>query len=254
MRAYAQLIREARQALKLSQQELAEKLGVSRNTVAGWETGHSRPDLDMVPALCKALRVSLASFFGVKSGVSAQDRALLEMFRQLEPQDREVISWEMEALLERRRQKLESEARDNIIPLYYSDLGVAAGFGGTLGEAQGEQILLVKDDRTSRADEVIRVSGRSMEPTFYDGDRVLLQHTDELRPGEIGVFLVEGEGYIKEFRKDGLYSHNPDYSPMRFSEWQDVRCVGRVIGKLTEDEIPSEKAVRYYEEAVRGGK
>ena len=49
---YAEVIRKGRAAQGMNQQELAERLGVSRNTVAGWETGHSRPDLDTVAAIC----------------------------------------------------------------------------------------------------------------------------------------------------------------------------------------------------------
>ena len=53
-----------------------------------------------------------------------------------------------------------------------------------------------------------------------------------LREGEIGIFLVDNEGYIKEYRKDGLHSHNPAYAPLTFSENEPVHCVGKVIGKV----------------------
>ena len=98
---------------------------------------------------------------------------------------------------------------------------------------------------------MITVSGRSMEPTFMDGDRVLVEHTDRLRPGEIGIFLVDNEGYIKEYRADGLHSHNPDYGMIPLSGEETVRCVGRVIGKLKEEQIPNEEQLDMIEEAVR---
>ena len=64
---YAEVIRTRRTALGMNQAELAEKTGVSRNTVAGWETGHSRPDPDTIPRLCDALRISINRFFGRES-------------------------------------------------------------------------------------------------------------------------------------------------------------------------------------------
>ena len=64
---YGEIIRIRRSALGMSQAELAAKIGVSRNTVAGWETGHSRPDLDTLPSLCSTLRISLNRFFGRES-------------------------------------------------------------------------------------------------------------------------------------------------------------------------------------------
>ena len=61
---YGELIRKRRSALGMNQAELAARVGVSRNTVAGWETNHSRPDLGTLPDLCRALRISLDAFFG----------------------------------------------------------------------------------------------------------------------------------------------------------------------------------------------
>ena len=98
------------------------------------------------------------------------------------------------------------------------------------------------------------VCGQSMEPTFLDGDRVLVQHTKELREGEIGIFLVDNEGYIKEYRKDGLHSHNPEYRTMTFHEDQSVRCIGRVIGKVKEEQIPTREQIHRITEAARAGK
>ena len=138
--------------------------------------------------------------------------------------------------------------------LFMNELGAAAGFGAALGEAQGEKMVLLADRETERADEIITVCGRSMEPTYYDGDRVLVQHTKELREGEIGIFLVDNEGYIKEYRRDGLHSHNPEYRTMTFHEDQSVRCLGRVIGKVKEEQIPTREQMQRIEEAARAGK
>ena len=254
---YGELIRRRRTALGLSQAELAARTGVSRNTVAGWETNHSRPDLGTLPALCKALKMSLNTFFGTETKRSAEERRLLEVFSALEAQDRESILWQMEALRDRRaeqRRREEPVPLPKTVTLFVNELGAAAGFGAALGEAQGEKTVLLADRDTERADEVITVCGRSMEPTYYDGDRVLVQHTKELREGEIGIFLVDNEGYIKEYRRDGLHSHNPEFRTMTFHEDQSVRCLGRVIGKVKEEQIPTREQMQRIEEAARAGK
>ncbi len=81
-----------------------------------------------------------------------------------------------------------------------------------------------------------------MEPTFRDGDDVMIEYTDSLSPGEIGIFFVNGEGFIKEYRKEGLYSHNSGKYPLRtFCLDDEVRCVGRVLGKVTRDMYPDEE-------------
>ena len=254
---YGEIIRQRRTALALNQAELAERVGVSRNTVAGWETGHSRPDLGTLPALCRALKISLNAFFGLEKKRTAEENKVLEVFSALEAADRESILWQMEALRDRRAEQRRRDAPvplPKVVTLFRNDLGAAAGFGAALGEAQGEKILLLADRDTGRADEVITVCGRSMEPTFYDGDQVLVQHTKELREGEIGIFLVDNEGYIKEYRKDGLHSHNPEYRTMVFHEDQTVRCLGRVIGKIRDEQIPTREQMNRIEEAARAGK
>ena len=254
---YGEIIRQRRAALGMNQAELAGRLGVSRNTVAGWETNHSRPDLGTVPSLCAALKISLSTFFGVERKRTAEERRMLEVFSALEGPDREIILWQTEALAARRAEQRRKEAPPplpKVVRLFRSDLGAAAGFGEDLGEARGEEMILLADRETEQADEIITVCGHSMEPTFLDGDLVLIRHTKELREGEIGIFLVDNEGYIKEYRKDGLHSHNPEYRTMTFREDQDVRCIGRVIGKLRDEQIPDGETLNRIEEAARAGR
>lgn len=248
--SYAGIIRRARMARGLSQEELASQIGVSRNTVAAWETSHSRPDLDTIPELCRVLKISLASFFGIKrNSRSVQEQAILDLFFSLEEPDREVIQWEMESIKERREKKFRDETLSSYVTCFSSTLGVAAGFGATLQDEAGEEVILLKDKLTSRADEVVTVTGRSMEPTFFDGDKVLVERCDSLKPGEIGIFLVEDTGFIKEYQSDGLYSHNPDYPVMTFHEHTSVLCVGRVLGVLNDSQLPSEKQLQIIEES-----
>ena len=52
-------IRELRIAQKLSQQELATKLGIDRSTVAKWETGAHSPRINKMKKLAKILNCSL---------------------------------------------------------------------------------------------------------------------------------------------------------------------------------------------------
>lgn len=253
---YAKVIRQARAAQGLNQEALASLLGVSRNTVASWETAHSRPDLDMVPFLCKALHISLSAFFGIRagekaSGRQAEEQSLLAAFRSLGPEDRKVLLWEAEALSARRAeaareattpvsQTAGTEVPFPLVSCFESDLDAAAGFGSMLEGASGRQIQLRKTPLTAQADEVIRVNGHSMEPTFPDGSRVLVHHCSSVRPGEIGIFISDGVGYIKEYQPDGLHSHNPAYPVMKFGPRSSVLCAGKVLGLLEDDMLPGE--------------
>ena len=55
---------QARKRRGLSQLELAEQIGVSRQAVSKWETGEAAPDLVKLLALAEALGISLDQLCG----------------------------------------------------------------------------------------------------------------------------------------------------------------------------------------------
>jgi len=52
-------IQENRKKNKMTQSELAEKLGVSDRTVGNWENGRNMPDLSLFKPLCDELGISI---------------------------------------------------------------------------------------------------------------------------------------------------------------------------------------------------
>ncbi len=52
-------IAECRKKQKLTQQELAEKLGVSDKSISRWENGRTMPDLSLFKPLCNELNITL---------------------------------------------------------------------------------------------------------------------------------------------------------------------------------------------------
>ncbi len=69
-------LRELRKEKELTQEQLAETLGVARRTVSRWETGSNLPDLDLLVEMADLYRVDL--------------RELLEGERKSEPMDEEL--------------------------------------------------------------------------------------------------------------------------------------------------------------------
>ena len=63
-----------RKSMALSQEELAEKLGVSRQAVSKWESGQSLPDIDKI--------VLMSSFFGVSTDYLLKDKEEAEQKTQ----------------------------------------------------------------------------------------------------------------------------------------------------------------------------
>ena len=53
-------IAHKRREKNLTQEQLAEKLGVSNKTVSKWETGKCMPDYSVVKGLCEELEITVA--------------------------------------------------------------------------------------------------------------------------------------------------------------------------------------------------
>lgn len=73
-----------------------------------------------------------------------------------------------------------------------------------------------------------------MEPIYYDGNIVLVKEQSSVNLGEIGIFTIEGSGYIKKFGGDRLISLNAEYDDIMFADYdpEDIRCNGLVIGRV----------------------
>ncbi len=56
-----------RKERKLTQEELARKLGVTFQAVSKWECGNSLPDITLIPNIAEILEISLDRLFGFKS-------------------------------------------------------------------------------------------------------------------------------------------------------------------------------------------
>ena len=109
-------------------------------------------------------------------------------------------------------------------------LPASAGTGNILDSELAEELLVPESAEAEQADFVISVGGDSMEPTYHDGDKVFVEKCDSVDIGEVGIFVVNGDVYIKELGNKCLISHNEKYKPISLTENDSVYCCGRVIG------------------------
>ncbi len=80
-----------RREKNLTQEQLAERLGVSNKTISKWENGRCMPDYSIIEALCKELDITIAELLDGKEKESdstspddAQYQLLLYKVQQLE--------------------------------------------------------------------------------------------------------------------------------------------------------------------------
>ena len=71
----SQNIKKLRQSRSLTQEELAERLGVSYQSVSRWETGLSYPDIELIPEIAAFFEVSTDVLMGVEKATAEQNLA-----------------------------------------------------------------------------------------------------------------------------------------------------------------------------------
>ena len=242
-------IRHYREKLGMEQKALAAMVGVTANAVSNWERGRARPDVNLLPNICEALRITLYQLYGLDDPsvkYTTVEDAFMENYRQLTPGHQYAVRAMAQNLL----QVQQAEARRKIHKLTRFEHQLAAGIGDPNEfEDAGTPLYVYDDPLTCRADCVFTVNGDSMEPDYPDGCMVLVKRiadSGELTPGDIGAFMIGNETYIREYRPDGLHSLNPADPVMRFSEFEHVYLIGQVIGILNDEDIATEADVKRY--------
>ena len=236
-------IEALRNMFGLSQVELRtllETYGVQlhKDIIGRWERGDTIPTCYQLLAICHAL--------GIVDGVDFfSDRQELNEVgtRKLSEYKKDLISTGLYL-------SVKKSCEIEYIEMPVSFLPVSAGTGAFLDEGNFEMISVPKSTVPQNAEFGIHVSGDSMEPTYSDGQLVWVQTTQNLSPGEVGIFIYGDQGYMKLYSThepdreqwaefidiDGqirsqpiLISYNKKYDPIIVSPEKRFQIVGRVL-------------------------
>ena len=215
----------------LSQVELAERLTalgceVSNQAVSKWEKGMTLPNARQFLCLCDALEIEdIRGEFsegrdGLLSGLNPEGRRRAQEYIQLlRESGRYAVRPQLQELVPLRR-----------LPLY--SLAVSAGTGQFL-DGEDYEMVEVGAEVPEGSNFGVRVAGDSMEPRFHNGQTVWVRQQRSLMTGEIGIFLYDGNAYLKQLvARDGrvaLHSLNPRYSDILISDALPLRVLGKVL-------------------------
>ena len=234
-------ISEIRKSKKMKIETLSQKSGVPISTLKKILSGATKdPQIDTIKAIARALECTLEDFDDNSNlkNYSAVEKKLIADYRKLDDHSKEVIQVVIRKELER---NIPSEPNyDNIIPIKkyqvpYYDMPVSAGTGNPLDEEYPEKIDLAEQPPKG-TDFIVRVSGDSMEPTYHDGDKLFVKEQPSIEVGDIGIFVVNGNAYVKELGIDKLISHNEKYPDIIINEYITSKCCGKVLG-ICEEKI-----------------
>lgn len=231
MLTLGQKIREARKKSNLKQSDIANALNIKNTTVSNWEKDISKPDIDTIEYLCHVFNVSASYFIDDLASneiLSISEKEVIKKYRVLDEHGKDLV----DTILLKEYDRCVKEPEYTYVTKSIDKYPRLASAGH--GEYVFEDIPIerVEVEENSQADFAIGIYGDSMEPTFSDGETVLVKKQEYLSIGDIGIFIADGDSFIKEYGGDRLISHNKKYEDILFNENMDIRVVGKVIGKL----------------------
>ena len=231
---YCDILRTLRKMHGYLQPDIAGKLDelnapTTKAQVSRWENGINNPSIDQFIGLCRIYGVKdVYSVFGMGDLSDMEYSLNREGVEKLADYKKLLIASGLYAPV-----KLTDRVvpfRKRTAPMY--DIGASAGTGQFL-DSDSYEMVEVPDDVPDSATFGIHVCGDSMEPTLEDGQEIWVQMQPTLESGDIGVFYLDGNAFVKEYRRTDkgvfLVSHNEKYEPIPITDYVESRIYGKVV-------------------------
>lgn len=242
-----------------TRESFANYLEMSKFTLRNYEMGTSEPNSGLLKRLSEIFNVSIDYLLCVtdeKEKVSSynlkqSEYEHIEKYRfisQNSQAGKETVDYvlnkqyeiaEQIKLTNERITKLESkpaaiieflsdsETPSRILQYFHS---VSAGTGQVIfDDVYSERVAIPDIPEYGRVSYAVKVSGHSMEPLYNDGDMLLIEPTCEVELGEVGIFIVGNEAFVKKLGGGELISLNKGYDNIPLTT--DSKCMGRVVDK-----------------------
>lgn len=224
-------LKQMRASAHATNKDIAIGTGIPKSTVDKIFMGAVKePTLSKVSAIVHYLGYTLDDLSEKRTEFYTSDETtIIEKYRTLDSYGKHAVK----SILEIESDRCASEEPEvKLISLPKSEHKASAGTGFML-DGDYTSWVKVPDTPTARqANIVIEVTGDSMVPMFSDGDNVLVRLTPDIDVGDVGIFSVDGNGYIKKKGRGKLISVNPAYDDIEVGEYSDYRCFGKVLGKV----------------------
>lgn len=241
MSSLGERIKYAREQKGYLQSDLAKLIGVkSSGVISNWEKDLNKPDAEKIVRLCNVLDVSasfLLDYYGKSSfEFTSSEEEHIKKYRALDEHGKDIIdtvlSKEHERIIRLRQASAPVPAATVPVRLiqYYQRLASAGSGQIVFDGVPVEQIEIPDKPEYRRVSYAVGVNGHSMEPLYEDGDILLIEPTCQVEQGEVGIFIVGNNAFVKKLGDTELISVNKNYKNIPLTE--DTKCMGRVVDKL----------------------
>lgn len=250
---FGAVLKKYRKNAGCTQQKLAEMLGISKNTVTLWERNMARPDVETIRELNQLFGIPLNELFEIPSApkYSFAERKLIDYFRQLDESDQAVVVRMVSEMAAARDDERYKAYQDEYSLIQFSATRPAAGSGNEFVDDKPTYRFVRNNDRSMNADILIQISGRSMEPRYYDGDIVYAKYTNSAEDGQDVICSTADGAVIKHKSGNKLVSLNSDLPYGEKSEDDHVQIEAVVLGIVPSWDLAKPEEIDMMEEAHR---
>ena len=186
-------LKECRTQLKLTQSEVAQRIGISPQAISKWEKGDNLPDVTYFPDIAKIYNISISELLEIGSSDEKDEKA--EVFNIYDISIPLFDNTHFTKILTR---LTEVDEVAELSPLLTFDF---FPYLGTIQKTSLLEILLTKPDATSYLDEILpyattnnkaQILGYLIEVTHYAGLELLLPFlNNEMRQTVLNKLLYD---------------------------------------------------------------
>ena len=184
-----------------TQKELADALGVSKGTISSYEAGVRVPPIDKLEEMARLFNIKITDFF-------AEDIQKINFFQECTTKSR--------------------------IPI----VSHASAGKGTFEEEEILDYIELPEKIQKKGDFGTYVIGDSMSPKILDGDIILIKKEVNLDDGDIGLFKLNDNIFVKKFKYNPftqqvtLVPLNKNYPEIPINPTDDFSIIGKIVCKL----------------------
>ncbi|NBA56471.1 XRE family transcriptional regulator [Enterococcus hirae] len=236
-----------RKKFGLTQEDLANKLGFSKQTISNWETGLKTPRMGAIQKIADLFNVSKS--FIIEGIEEAPSTSIEKIYNQLSPPRQQKIynfaKYELE------KQNKSNVVQGNFGKTVDEDVKQEISYIGLLSAGHGYPnydkerplgtVTMRESQIPSHYDLAFMVDGDSMYPTFENGEIVFIKQTPDVMNGQIGAVEINGKAFLKKMYVENhrlrFVSLNCEcdengnrlYPDFYADEYDDLYVIGRVI-------------------------
>ena len=163
------------------------------------------------------------------NSITVNELNYIKKYRALDEHGKDMVDTVLQKEYERRTEHAKEfiMLQPPLLVPYYGHVASAGTGQYVFDDIPPEMIEIENEMDNMQVDFAIGVNGDSMEPTYHDGDTLLIKKQSDINIGEIGIFMINGEAYVKELGDGVLISHNKKYKDIHIND--SVICLGKVI-------------------------